>query len=461
MKIFMKYTFVLIVFLLGVSLSAKAQLAVAPPMGWNSFDSYGVYLYEDAAFNNLRELAKYKKYGYKYFVIDAGWFGEFKLYKGTVYPAEKHAQVLNINEYGLLQPSKCYFPNGFQDLIDECHAKGLKFGLHLMRGIPRQAVKSKLLVKGTKYTAADIADTSSVCVWNHQNYGVDMSKPGAQEFYNSLVQQMADWGVDFLKYDDLVEFPDEIAAIAKAIENCGRPILFSISPGGDADIRKLETYQKANMLRITADIWDTQHSIDSSFKAMKKWAGYAKAGFWPDLDMIPFGKLMLMSPPDLVIKGDKNARAFAGRGTTRISQLSKTQKETFITQRAIFCSPLMMGGEMSSLDKHSKKLLTNKEMIACNQNGIQGNLIYDDGVFEIWKKGSKGKEGWIAIFNRTGQSINVQASPEKLGFEKEDKVVLKQIWKKHAIRIDKNQFEVISIAPHGVCFAKYKAFMIK
>ncbi|MDX1285004.1 MAG: alpha-galactosidase, partial [Draconibacterium sp.] len=148
------------------------KLAQNPPMGWNSFDSYGVYLHEEAAMVNLEAFAeKLKPFGYEYYVIDAGWFGEFKLRPGTIYPAEKHAEKMNFNEYGLLQPSETYFPNGLQPIIDRCHELGLKFGLHLMRGIPREVVKLNLPVEGTNYHASDIADTTSICVWNPQNYG--------------------------------------------------------------------------------------------------------------------------------------------------------------------------------------------------------------------------------------------------------------------------------------------------
>ena len=163
-----------IVFLVACNSAKKSQttvltLAETPPMGWNSFDSYGVYLHEKAAMENVEAFAeKLKPHGYEYFVIDAGWFGEFKLQEGTIYPAEKHAAKMKFNEFGLLQPSDTYFPNGLKPIIDRCHELGLKFGLHLMRGIPRAAVKANTPVKGTKYFAQDIADTTSICKWNSQ-----------------------------------------------------------------------------------------------------------------------------------------------------------------------------------------------------------------------------------------------------------------------------------------------------
>jgi len=117
----------LLISVIGISFS-KAQntkpkdLTPNPPMGWNSFDSYGVYLHEEAAMKNIEAFAvKLKPFGYQYFVIDAGWFGEFKLFPCTIYPEEKHETLLNTNEFGLLQPSKTYFPNGLQPIIDRCH----------------------------------------------------------------------------------------------------------------------------------------------------------------------------------------------------------------------------------------------------------------------------------------------------------------------------------------------------
>ena len=286
----------------------ETTLAQSPPMGWNSCDSYGVYLHEEAALANVEAFSeKLKPHGYEFYVIDAGWCGECELRPGTIYPAEKHAKKMNMNKYGLLQPSETYFPNGLKPIIDRCHELGIKFGLHLMRGIPREAVHQNLTIMGTNYMAADIADTTSICVWNGQNYGVDMSKPGSQEFYNSLMNQMAEWGVDFIKYDDLVPFPEEVKAIAKAIEQCGRPIVYSLSPGGHVDPNELQAFRTAHMLRVTPDIWDDQKGIDECFADWRKWQGKEEPGFWIDMDMIHFGQLQLMSPKPKGIEGPESS----------------------------------------------------------------------------------------------------------------------------------------------------------
>ncbi len=445
--------FVVIMMLLFTVRGQKlaSELALTPPMGWNSFDSYGVYLHEKAAFENLEAMAKkLKPYGYEYFVIDAGWFGEFELQPGTMYPAERHARKMRFNEFGLLQPSNTYFPNGFKKLIERTHELGLKFGLHLMRGIPRAVVKANLPIKGTKYYAQDIVDTTSICVWNQQNYGVDMTKPGAQEFYNSLINQMAEWGVDFLKYDDIVPFPEEVKGVAKAIAQCGRPMVLSLSPGGKVDPNHLEAFSKGHMLRVTPDIWDDQKGIEKCFYEWRKWNGTSRSGFWIDMDMIPFGQLQLMSPKPKGISGKesrdeindkinqgevKKFELLAGKGFNRWCEFSKDQMYTFITMRALAASPLMMGGDLPTLDKFSLNLITNKDILACNQNGIMGSLVYDKDSTEIWRSPKKnGKGGWIGIFNRKDDPISISLKPTDFGSDFKKSAILFDVWNNKKIK---------------------------
>lgn len=430
------FVVLLVISILGfLKFDKNREMALTPPLGWNSFDSYGVYLHEEAAMANLEAMAeKLKPFGYEYFVIDAGWFGEFDLQPGTIYPAEKHAKDLNINEFGILQPSQCYFPHGLKAISDRCHELGLKFGIHLMRGIPREAVELNTPVKGTKYHARDIADTINICKWNHQNYGVDMSKPGAQEFYNSVIEQMADWGVDFLKYDDIVPHPREVEAVSRAIKKSGRTILLSLSPGGSVDPEALDFFKKGNMLRVTHDIWDEQKGIDQCFDAWRLWQGKEEPGFWIDMDMIPFGQLQLMSPKPEKLDDDiteddvkelkrngelTNIELLAGKGWTRWSEFSKDQMYTFMTLRALSASPLMMGGDLPSLDEFSLSLITNTDVLECNQNGVMGSLVYEKEGVESWKTPDRDSDGgWIGIFNRNLEKVEIKVSEEILGLGK-------------------------------------------
>ena len=437
-------------------------LAARPPMGWNSFDSYGVYLHEKAALANLDAMAeKLKPFGYEYFVIDNGWFGEYKLRPDSLYPAEKHASDVRLNEFGIVQPSKCYFPNGLGPVVRRARKLGIKVGLHLMRGIPRKAVELNLPIKGTKYRAKDIADTTSVCKWCAYNYGVDMSKPGSQEFYNSLVAQLADWGIEFIKADDIVPFPNEVVAMAKAVANCGRPVVLSLSPGRNADPRHAAQHRRANMLRVTHDIWDDQKGIEMAFAAWRKWRGAERPGFWIDMDMIPFGQLLVMSPPPISkTTGAKKTKAvrLAGKGYRRWCGLTKPQKCTFITLRALAASPLMFGGDLPSLDDHSLKLVTNKEMIACNQNGVMGKLVGEGKGVEVWLAPQKARKltGWIGVFNRTGQANTVTLTPELLGLKGSGRLTCRDIWTDETFTLTAKTAPEAAIEPNGVIFLRYQ-----
>jgi alpha-galactosidase len=433
------------------------NLAPTPPMGWNSYDSYGVYLHEKAAFANLEAMAeKLKPHGYEYFVIDNGWFGEYALQPGTNFTAEKDAHDVNLNAYGQFLPSKVYFPNGFKPLVERCHALGLKFGVHLMRGIPRKAYELNLPIQGTTYTARDIANTEPKenCKWCTYCYAVDMSKPGAQEWYDGLIQHVVDLGVDFIKYDDIVPHPDEVEAVVKAIRKTGKPVVLSLSPGGKVDPNAINIFKQANMLRVTGDVWDDQRDIDKCFTAWRKWQGRESSGFWIDMDMIPFGQLQLMSPPGKETKAQTSKEiAFSGKGNTRWSRLTKPQMKAFITMRALAASPLMMGGDLPSLDAFSYALITNPDMLACNQNGVMGSLKYEQGGLETWradKKGSAG-EGWIGVFNRTDRETSVELTRELLGLDGTGGQ-LTDVWNAAPITLGAK----ITLPPQDVLFLKYK-----
>lgn len=427
----------------------------APPMGWNSFDSYGVYLHEEAARANIEEMAKtYLPYGYEYFVIDGGWYGEFNLIPGTKYADEKHASDVRLNEYGLPLPSNTYFPSGLKPLIEKAHSLGLKFGLHLMRGIPRKAVQLNLPIKGTKYYAQDIADTLSTCSWCHYNYGVDMSKPGSQEYYNSLINLMAEWKIDFIKADDLIGYPDEILGFADAIENCDRDIVFSLSPGGDEELISLPYYRRANMLRISKDIWDKTKDIDKGFEAWEKYRGTTCDGFYPDLDMIPFGNLMLMTPKKY-FKDKKNSE-FAGQGCTRLCRFTKDEQLTFLTMRALAASPLFIGGDLPTMDDFSREILTNKEMLVCNRNGVMGFKVYSKNNIEVWLTPDKKVpgRGWIGIFNRSNESREVSLSKSDLSLDRKKDYQMDDVWDKEGF-IFNGKSRTFNIAAKGVRFLKF------
>jgi alpha-galactosidase len=411
-------------------LHGAEPLATAPPMGWNSFQSYGVYLHEKAAMANLELMAKHlKPVGYKYFVIDNGWFGEYKRDAEGFYAVERHASDVNINAFGYFQPSKAYFPNGFGALLKRCDELDLKFGVHLMRGIPRKAYDLNVPIEGTTFRARDIADLrpENNCTWCAYNYGVDMDKPGAQAWYDGLIRHLVAQGVRFIKYDDIVEHPREVQAVAEAIRKTGQPVVLSISPGDRVRDKDLPMLRTANMLRVTHDIWDNQRGLDSCFAAWRKWTGKESAAFWIDMDTIPFGQLQVMSPPRA---GATNAQdiALSGLGTVRASQFNAAQKRTFITLRAMAASPLFLGGDLPTMDEESLRLVTHQDMIACNQNGVMAKLISEQSGLEVWhvaKKNSK-HAGWIGVFNRSKETRKALLKSELIGLNVA--LAAKDIW---------------------------------
>lgn len=450
----------------------KTIIAQTPPLGWNSFDSYGITIYEEVAMKEIDAfIQKFAPHGYKYFVIDNGWFAspETKMYEGYMMAtADKpNPNECTVNGNGIPIPSSKFFPNGFKPMIDRLHAKGLKFGVHLMRGIPRISVEKNLPIKGTRYTAKDIYTTDFDCGWCKFMHGVDMTKPGAQEYYNSVFKQFAKWGIDFVKIDDVTLFPAEIEGYVKAIEQCGRPMILSLSPGGDSNIKYLDTYKKTVMVRTTPDIWDEQLAIDRSFESMRKWQGLETPGFWPDLDMIPFGELCILRRAEVEKKDpNKSHEEFMGR-MRHWCNFSETQKETFITQRAIAASPIIIGGSMISMDDHSVKLLTHKEMLACVKNGVHGKLIYEGDGIELWsapiantvKQGFQEyvyQVGWIAIFNRTEKEQILDMNWQTLKFLPNGTYNFQDVWGPQSVSNYKKGDKLsLKIAANGVVFMKY------
>ena len=433
------------------------DFAPKPPLGFNSFDSYRTYLSEDKAYALMDVMAeKYRPFGYEYFVIDAGWSRNVELYPGTMYPKKRIGVAMD--EFGLLEPCKMYFPNGIKALADYAHQKGLKFGVWFIRGIPRQAVEQNLPIKGTPYFARDIADTNSVCVWNQENYGIDMTKPGAQAYYNALIDKLAGWGIDFIKVDDIVPNPQEIVAVVKAIEEGGHTMIYSLSPGDVHYPTHLPYYRRANMLRITRDIWDKPLSLQKGFFAWEKFQGTEQPGFWPDLDMIPFGRLNVVATDDIPdVPADRRARQ---------SRFNQDQMKTFITQRALAASPLIIGGDLLTMDDFSYQLLTNREMLACNQNGVMGVNVYRTGNIDVWLTPHKTdpRMGWIGIFNRSKSHRKVTLTKQDLGFVAfeasynltvaRQRFQLKDIWSDETFTIeDKHTF---TLPAEGVVFLKFK-----
>ena len=274
------------------------QWAPTPPMGWNSWDRFATTVTEAQTKAQADFMAKQlARHGWQYITVDIQWYEP----NATGYNYRQGAKLV-MDVWGRLLPAPNRFPSaedgtGFKTLADYVHRKGLKFGVHLMRGIPRQAVSRNTPVKGAPRHATDIANKNSVCPWNTDMYGVDMTKPGAQAYYDSVFALLAAWGVDFVKVDDMsrpyFDNQAEIEAVRKAIDRTGRPMVLSLSPGETALAAAEHVRQHANLWRISDDFWDNWPALNEQFERLRKWAEFGGPGHWPDADMLPFGVLDL------------------------------------------------------------------------------------------------------------------------------------------------------------------------
>ncbi len=424
----------LIFWLLAVfTLSAAAQtntlLASSPPMGWNSWDSYGLTVTESQFKANVSWLHQHlQPYGWQYVVIDEGWY--------LAHPQNSTDPGYTLSADGRYRPARSRFPSAgpqdsFKPLADYAHSLGLKFGIHIIRGIPRMAVEKNLPIAGSSFHADDAADRTDICRWNSDNYGVKDNAAG-QAYYDSLFRLYASWGVDFVKVD-CISSPYKTASIHMidgAIQKTGRPIVLSLSPGPTPLAEAADVARSAQMWRISNDFWDLWNSPNDShgfpqslrnqFPLLAQWESYAGPGHWPDADMLPIGYL----GPN------------PGWGKPRLSRLTHTEAQTLLTLWAIARSPLILGSNLTHMDPATLALLTNPEVLAVDQH-TAGNHPVDeagdpkDARIVFWTA-HEGRDAILAIFNLTDKAARVELPPwGKLGSQfgpKEAGYQVRDLW---------------------------------
>jgi alpha-galactosidase len=422
-------------------------------MGWNSWDAYGLTIDEGGYRANTTVLAGLKQYGWEYSVVDEGWYMQDPF-------ADKvatHKYVWDQN--GLLIPAVNRFPSaangaGFKPLADWVHSQGLKFGIHIVRGIPRQVVDANLPIADSSFHATDAADTGSPCPWDEGNWGV-RDNPAGQAYYDSMFKLYASWGLDYIKVDcisDRPYRPTEIRQIAEAIKKTGRPILLSLSPGPTKLEHAAEVGKYAQMWRISDDHWDVwsaEHKPDQgefpfglrdAFDRLAEWAPYAKPGNWPDEDMLPEGAL----------------KPHPGWGDPRQSRYTQDEQRTEFTLWAVSRSPLILGTNLTQLDDFTRSLITNRNVIDINQKAVESG----EGLMPI-KDGNPNSFPSRYWYARTGGShprhylaaFNLDDHPSKADlpwpvFHVDDKPhAVFDIWnQKH---IPKARALHVELPPHG------------
>ncbi len=406
-------------------------------MGWNSWDSYGTTIRDDEVRANADAMAaKLKQFGWQYVVVDIQWYEPNAQAHGY-----RAGAKLAMDQNGRLIPAVNRFPSakdgqGFKPLADYIHSKGLKFGIHILRGIPRQAVAEDALIAGTSIHAGAVADKTSLCEWNTDMYGVDMTKPGAQAYYDSIVAQYAQWGVDFIKADDMSRpyHKAEIEGLHQAILRSGGPIVLSLSPG-PAPLAEVDDLRaNAQMWRIEDDLWDNWPSVKNMYSRIEGWAKLVQPGGWPDADMLPLGHIGLR----------------AERGDDRLSKLTHDEQRTMMTLWSIFRSPLMFGGDLTTLDPFTTSLLTNDAVLQVDQHSTGNRIAYSQGDLRVWTATSSANPAhgkrYVAVFNLGDMPLDTHVSWRQIGINRPASAV-HELWTK----ADMQPADDLSIqlAPHA------------
>jgi hypothetical protein len=434
-------------------------LAQTPPMGWNCTYSLVTEYTEDLIKQGAEFVEKkMKQFGYEYIVMDMGWNFAEGLNIVNYHVLQDPPQ--HVDEYGRLIPNPSRFPSsaggkGFKPMADYMHKRGLKLGIHVMRGVPWQAVAQKLPIKGTTYTADEIASEQELCGWFHGLKTIDTSKPGAQEYYDSIFKMYADWGIDFVKMDDIGHpySNADIAAVHRAIVKTGKPIILDITPG-PVFVEKIEHLrQNVNMWRINSDFHDHWKFVEEAFNRCREWQGLALPGNWPDCDLLPFGgKLRKMGFDDYLL-GVFNLKR--EEITDEYSRFTDNEKQTVFTLWAICRSPLFPSGFLPEMTDSEYRLFSNRDVIEMDQHCVNSREIRANEHEIIWAAehpdmGIK----YVAMFNLNGDgqnSISIRFS--ELGLS--GKFTVRDIWNNHTL----GTFEgsVISdVPPHGCILLEMK-----
>jgi hypothetical protein len=417
------------------SKAVRSGLAPTPPMGWNSWDCYGTTVTEAEVKAQADYMRQHlARYGWRYVVVDIQWYEP----NAKAHGYRENAELMT-DGFGRLLPAVNRFPSaangkGFKPLADYIHRRGLKFGIHIMRGIPRQAVKQNLPIWGSPARAQEAADENSTCKWNTDMYGVDVSKPASQSYYDSIVALYAQWGVDYIKADDMSSpfHEEEIAALSRAIQKSGRPIVLSLSPG-PAPVSHAEFLRRhAQLWRISNDFWDRWEDLRKQFDYCRQWAPFIGPTSWPDADMLPLGRIGIR----------------AERGDDRRTRFTRDEQLTLMTLWFIFRSPLMMGGDLPSNDAFTLSLLTNAEALAVHQKSAGNHELFARDKQVVWVADVPGtKDKYVAVFNLGDQATaDIKIEWREIGLA--GQCAVRDLWQKKAQGVFTGEM-VSKVPPHG------------
>ncbi|KAJ9169452.1 hypothetical protein P3X46_017649 [Hevea brasiliensis] len=355
--------------------SSEMERASFPPRGWNSYDSFCWTISEEEFLQNAEIISqRLKAYGFEYVVVDYLW------YRRKVPGAYVDSLGFDvIDQWGRMIPDPDRWPSskggkGFTEVAKKVHSMGLKFGIHVMRGISTQAYNANTPIldtikggayedSGRQWRAQDIGIKERACAWmQHGFMSVNTKLEAGRAFLRSLYEQYAEWGVDFVKHDcvfgDDLDL-EEITFVSEVLKKLDHPILYSLSPGTSVTPTMAKDVSGlVNMYRITGDDWDTWGDVAAHFDVSRDFSTATMIGAkgllgksWPDLDMLPLGWL---TDPG------------SNQGPHRTCKLSIDEQKTQMTLWAMAKSPLMFGGDVRKLDDTTYNLITNPTILEIN-----------------------------------------------------------------------------------------------
>ena len=411
----------------GTSRGPAGDAALKPYMGWSSY-SMQVYSNDGGNWISAAQIIaqsdamrkKLQPYGYKYINIDAAWNG-------------------GIDAYGRPVPSKKLYPNGLQAVIDHIHANGQKVGLYAIPGISKAVLDANLPVYGKPgCTTGNLAKQplQQGDYWGF-GYRVDMTNPCAQAYIDSIVDQLASWGVDFLKFDSVtpgsgkndlsLDARDEVKGWSQALAR--HKIWLELSWA--LDINYAEYWKQwANGWRVD---WDVEcycpgealtawPNVSRLFPKVADWWRHGGPGGWNDLDSLN-----------------------VGNGT--MDGLTKDERRTAATLWAVSAAPFYLGNDLTKLDSYGLELLTNSEVIAVNQAGRPAQPVSTKSNRQVWYSLNADSSYTVALFNLGTTEANMTANWADLGLT--GAATVRDLWAKKNLGQFASGYTAATVPPHG------------
>ena len=362
-------------------------VALTPPMGWNSWNKFGCNVSEDL----IKSMAD-------------GMVSSGMKAAGYQYVVIDDCWAVNRDADGNIVVDAAHFPSGMKELGDYIHAKGLKFGIYSDAG-------------------------EKTCD----------KRPGSQGHEFQDARMYAKWGVDYLKYDwcNTGKRNEEEAytTMRDALKATGRPIVFSICEWGDGK-PWLWAADIGNLWRTTGDISD-------------KWTSMKK---WPDGSCCEMG---MMDIVDLQV----GLESFAGPGHWNDPDMlevgnggmTATEYRTHFSLWCLLAAPLIAGNDLRSMTPQTKEILTNKELIAIDQDalGREGSRVWKDGGREIWSKQLKDGSRAVALVNRGAHTEEIAVPWEVIGYPAGVSAAVRDLWAHQELGKFTREFAA-KVESHGV-----------